>query len=185
MSAVEIERQEEKLGELLLYIAKRCSGDAAFGATKLNKILFFSEFEAYRDLGSAITGVPYQNLELGPAPRRLLPVQTRLIDSGFARLDHIPTPTGMQKRLVPLREPNLGSFSDHELELVDRVIERLRSRNASQASQDSHEEVGWLATSTGETIPYHMALLSRPAPTVDDEKFIERLAASGVLPGHP
>ena len=49
--------------------------DAAFSVDVLpdGRILATGEDlqEAYRDLGHPITGVPFQNLEFGPAPRRL------------------------------------------------------------------------------------------------------------------
>jgi len=37
---------DRKFQELLLYVAARCEGAPTFGATKLNKILFFADFLA-------------------------------------------------------------------------------------------------------------------------------------------
>ncbi len=52
-----------KLGELMLFISKRTAEDRRFGATKLNKVLFFSDFLAYRLLGDPITGAQYRKLD--------------------------------------------------------------------------------------------------------------------------
>jgi hypothetical protein len=79
--------REDKLAELVLYIAKQTRGDQAAGATKLNKYLYFADFSAVRRLGRPITGADYQKLRFGPAPRRLTPVRERLLRTGDARLE--------------------------------------------------------------------------------------------------
>ena len=40
-----------KLKELILHIAKECCDDPTFGATKLNKILWWADFLFYRATG--------------------------------------------------------------------------------------------------------------------------------------
>ena len=72
----------EKLRELVLYIAEQSECDSAFGMTKLNKLLFFSDFQAYLSTGNAITGEEYQKLPNGPAPRKILPVMQSMQDGG-------------------------------------------------------------------------------------------------------
>src|SRR5437660_6974881 len=53
---------EVRYKELVLYICQKCATDQKFGATKLNKILYFSDFLAYAELGEPITGFEYQRL---------------------------------------------------------------------------------------------------------------------------
>ena len=48
-------RGDERLGELILYVASKCTEDQLFGATKLNKILWRSDFRAYAKHGEPIT----------------------------------------------------------------------------------------------------------------------------------
>ena len=84
MTATEIVYDDEKFRELMLYIGEQMADDPLFGATVLNKVLFFADSLAYLTLGQPITGAVYQKLEYGPAPRRLLPEQQRLIDDGRA-----------------------------------------------------------------------------------------------------
>ena len=50
----------KKFCELVLYIAKRSEDDPRFCAVKLNKIMYYSDFGAYRRLGQSITGANYQ-----------------------------------------------------------------------------------------------------------------------------
>ena len=58
--------------ELILYCALKSETHRFFGATKLNKCLFYADFLAYRALGTSITGAEYLALEHGPAPRQFV-----------------------------------------------------------------------------------------------------------------
>jgi len=152
---------EKKLIELILYISKLCADDPFFGSTKLNKILYFSDFLAYGSFGKAITGVAYQHLEKGPAPRMLFPVRARMIEGGDLRLDSRMDPFGYeQKRPFALREANLDLFEFKELTLVNHVKVALAQANATEASNISHREVGYKTTKMKETIPYASIFLS-------------------------
>ena len=73
---------EEKLAELILYVAEKIQSDRTAGATKLNKYLYFADFSAVRKLGHPITGAEYQRLRHGPAPRRLPPSVTASCGTG-------------------------------------------------------------------------------------------------------
>ena len=62
---------------------KRAS--AFFGRTKLNKILWKSDFEAFSDRGRPVTGRDYQRLEHGPAPKEMLPLYREMMSKGLGR----------------------------------------------------------------------------------------------------
>ena len=49
---------DRKMKELILYLAARSEDDPRFSSTKLNKLLFYCDFTAYRQLGRSITGHP-------------------------------------------------------------------------------------------------------------------------------
>jgi hypothetical protein len=160
---------EEKLAELILYISEKCATDPTFGATKLNKILCFSDFLYYAYNDRSITGVEYQKLAAGPAPRRLLPVRDKLIAEGALAVQEIPLRSGRtQKRTVNLRRPRLDILKGDEVAMVDSVIESLREVDAETASAWSHEMVGWLVTEVGETIPYSTVYFANPPLTMAD-----------------
>ena len=67
-----------KFRELVLYVARKSEADPRFGATKLNKILFYADFWAYSKLGRSISGQKYRRLDQGLALRRLLQAVARL-----------------------------------------------------------------------------------------------------------
>jgi antitoxin SocA-like protein len=72
----------KKFRELILYIARRCEGDAIFDKPKLNKILFYSDFLAYFRTGQPITGQRYTRLESGPGARSLAKTLEELVRKG-------------------------------------------------------------------------------------------------------
>ena len=57
-----------KLAYLMHYIVWKCHDPTTLGATKLNKVLFYSDTFAYIDLGKSITGVKYIKRQFGPVP---------------------------------------------------------------------------------------------------------------------
>ena len=67
--AWDVDRSAQKFRELIIYISKRSKSDPWFGAIKLNKILYHSDFRAFERFGVPLTGVRYWRLQQGPARR--------------------------------------------------------------------------------------------------------------------
>ena len=154
-----------KFRELLLYVARESEDDIRSGATKLNKILYFSDFKAFAILGCAITGATYRRLERGPAPLEILDVLREMESEGEIQRIERRDLNLLQKRLVPLRSPEVTVFKEQELKIVDRVMDELRTRDASQTRLLSHLDVGWRVAYLEEVIPYHSAYISDQRPT--------------------
>lgn len=166
MSAKSFRFNEAKFKELVLYVASKSQKDPTVGAIKLNKILYYSDFIAYKRLGRPITGAGYQKLMEGPAPRQMVPIRRMMVDSGRIRLEERPYFNGMIQRIVPtprVLTPKL--LSAEEIAIVDEVISALVGKTAREVSDLSHRELGWVLAKPGETIPYETAWLSsEPLP---------------------
>ena len=145
----------EKLKESILYIAEQCKDDQEFGATKLNKILFLSDFLAYGAYGQPITGSTYFHLEKGPAPKEMKQAQEELFAEGRAELEERPYFNTIQKRIVPSRGSNTSIFSQKELGLVHDVIVSLRGIGGRKISDWTHNFIPWILTRDREDIPYN------------------------------
>jgi len=161
--------ETSKFKELILLVARECREDPRCGATKLNKILFYSDFLAYEELGQSISGEAYRKLERGPVPSRMLPVVEDMQSQGWcawADRDYFGLPL---RKLQPLREPDLSLFSTEELEVVRRVIQDLWELNATEVSDLSHRFAGWQAAASGEEIPYETVFVDEPRRLTDDE----------------
>lgn len=173
---MEIVYDEGKLKELILYIAKKCENDVFFGATKLNKILFFSDFMSYAKTGEAITGAEYMAIEYGPAPKRMLPVREEMILDESIKLER----RGSQERVIVIK-PCEHEFSPDERELIDSVIDWLRYKDSASVIDLSHKllgyQAGWaetLITGKNAIIPYDTIFVSNEPP--NDKELKEGLA---------
>jgi hypothetical protein len=174
---------EDKLAELLLYVAVALGDDPTAGTTKLNKVLYFAEFSHIRSHGAPITGAAYQKLPQGPAPRRLLPVRSGLIEAGAARLKKTDYLGYTQHRLVPLRSPDMSAFSDSELRAVGQAIDALRGKSAAAVSELSHRDMAWRMVEEGEDIPFSSAFVAPKSFVTDrSRKHAEQIADKAGLP---
>ena len=178
-----IKFDEKKFRELVVYIATKCESDVFFGATKLNKILFYSDFLCYGQSGKPITGADYLALEHGPAPKQLLPERDTLEMNG----DIVVVKRQLQHRIVALRDPDLSRFSAEEIAIVDKVIELLRNVDAYKVSGLSHAFLGWKAaraeaeaTGCQVTIPYGTAFVSnKRLDEFEEARVLERAKEQG------
>lgn len=161
--------------DLILYISERLADDSTFGSTKLNKVLWFSDFEAYRSLGEPITGAQYMKNLYGPTAREFVPLLNELL-----RDDQVE----IAKRVIAGHPQDVTSskvsvdldLSEAELQILDSVIEDLRGKTAGEVSDLSHEQSpGWQLTDYQETIPYESALISTEVPNDEALDYFRKL----------
>lgn len=174
---------ERKLRELVVLVANKSEGDPHFGAVKLNKILYYAEFQAFRILGSPIAGATYIHLDEGPVPDGLDFIRDSLIKDGSVHPELRPRFNHIQKRLKALRSADLTEFSADEIEIINEVIAWLRPLTARQVSDLSHEEVGWRVVGPGDPIPYRTAWFSRQPLTTEQAELGKQIAQRHELVG--
>src|SRR5258708_1962570 len=114
VSGVRVE-QAARLDELLLLMAERLRSDPSYGATKLNRALFFAAPFHNKPRGPAISGAEYERLPRAPAPRSLLAVRQGLVARAEATLEPRGYLGHLQHRLLPLRPPREQDFTETEL----------------------------------------------------------------------
>lgn len=173
-----ITRTDQKLPELIVYVAARAHDDLSMGSMKLNKVLFHAETRAYLRLGAPISGHPYMKRELGPAPKDLRPMRAYLVRNDAIKVlsEDVGAPTA-RDRIVALRAPDTTLFSPEELAIVDEVIEELRPLTGTAVSDDSHKLPGWRAAGMNKEIPYATAFVS-VAGTAEEHRHARQLAQS-------
>ncbi len=159
--------QIELLKEAIHYISEKAQNDLAFGATKVNKYLYYADLISFARFQRPITGSPYQHLPNGPAPVKLLAARQALVDEGCIRIEERPFFTKKQHRIVPTKpyEQRMLTITDHLI--LDEVMDFLGSTNASEISIYSHG-MAWMTTTDGELIPYNSVFLSDDPVDYDD-----------------
>jgi hypothetical protein len=166
----------DKLKNLILFIAQVGANDPTLAAVKMNKILYFSDVRAYLELKRPITGVVYQHLPEGPAPRAMLPSQREMLNDGQIEIAPSRYFTQTQNRIVAKVEPNISMFDSDELRIVREVIQDLWGKSAKEVSKLSHDEWAYKLTENGEDIPLQLAWLSSDPLTLEQVEFGEELA---------
>jgi hypothetical protein len=163
----------EKLRELILYIAARMEKDdhAGQGRIKLAKLLWLSDFEAFRRLGESITGVRYIADELGPAP------EGELLALRDLEGDLILEPGYDKQRLPRAQRPaNTQLFTKDELALVDELLAKYREWTGKQLVDLAHAFPGYKMVERGELVPMESAFLASEPPSDADVERAKEIA---------
>ena len=177
---------DERLAEAIVYVADRLSHDpVARGAVKLNKILWWADFESFRYRGRSVTGAVYQKIPEGPAPVRLLPARERLLRSGAVEM--VARDSGVQgspeQVLSALRDPE-PVFDDDDLSYLDSAVSKFRGMTGRQCSDFSHSvSAGWQTVGEKEIIPYETSFVDTRPLTEADRAWGRSVAvAAGYIP---
>lgn len=178
----------KRLRELVLYIAQRCADDPTFGVTKLNKILYFSDVEAYRKTGRPITGAEYLKQDYGPVPKAINRIKRELQEQRAINIQEEPLMNYKRHRIVAQQDPDLELFDDQDLSVINDVITQLWGQRAQDVSDASHG-MAWRLTDDLDSIPYEASLLTDEALTPAQLEWIggqiEEYERSRRGPDHP
>jgi uncharacterized phage-associated protein len=143
-----------KYENAILFFAGRVSG---LGRVKLNKLLYFADFDHFERYGQSITGDTYVNNDLGPVPSHVRDVLDSMEREGKISVCRETVVDYVRYRLQPLVEADLAAFRSSEVEMLWSVAAKWQSHTAKEVVIASHGEAPWLATRRGEEIPYPLA----------------------------
>lgn len=151
---------QERLRQMILYVAARCQDAPRFGSTKLNKILWKADFDAFAARGQPVTGRNYQRLPLGPAPKEMQPLHREMVEREQVRVEKIDFGDDViEDRTIPLVSYDLSYFTEEDLAFVEAAIKYYWDKNARETSDDSHG-VAWQTHNNGDVLGYELSYLS-------------------------
>lgn len=167
----EFDFDAERFKELVLYLAAQCQNDPTYDDVKLNTMLYYADFAAYRMFGEPISGATYEKYSACPAAKQLPDMRRELLDCGQAQLIDRPHFLGSHRQLIPsaVGAMNGENFNPEERELLDSIVEFFAGKSARETSQFVQREPGWAVASQREAIPYESGLLrgTPPSPAVE------------------
>lgn len=140
-------RQEETI----LFFGQQIN-NTYLGRTKLNKLLYYTDYEWVLSRGASITGETYIAMQFGPAPKHIKETLERLEKAQAIRIERAEIGNYDQDRYVILREPDLSVFTSEEVAHLNSVARRFESWTAKQMSDLTHEDYPWQSTRLGEEI---------------------------------
>ena len=147
---------KDKFKQVLHYIVHQCGCLEKFGKTVLFKMLYFSDFDFYELHEEKLTGENYRKLPNGPAPCNFDEVIEEL--GGEGKIAHSTRKVGVydQNRYESMRHPEINLLSANELDVINNVIKRCQTMNATQISAYSHLDAPYKSTSDLDIIDYEL-----------------------------
>ena len=149
------------------------------GITKLNKLLYYSDFEHYRLHGRSIIGDSYIRMPQGPVPEKSYNIFKENFDCNendslkeAICLRHKAFPKGSMKIIaaMPTRKPDLSFFSKSELTVMRRIAYIWKDATAMMASDQSHLEKPYqMVSKNGDAIDYKSVLLEEKPDSIPIE----------------
>jgi uncharacterized phage-associated protein len=127
------------------------------GVTKLNKLLYFLDFDHFEKYGNAVTDDIYENKELGPVPKHIDQILEEMQSEKL--IDIVPEQIidFVRYHLLAQAKHDANVFKPSEIEVLCEITEKWRHHTAKEIVIASHGEAPWLATRNGESIPYALA----------------------------
>ena len=143
----------DRLENLIGYIASRVND---LYKTSLNKYLWYMDFLNYKNTLKSITGLRYIRYTYGPIIEGKNYELILNLDSKFEKEDR-EINYNIRTKIHSKNNYDLSLFSKDEIQVIDRVIELLKDKNATNISDLSHEERAWIETKDNELISYEYA----------------------------
>jgi len=150
----------EKFVNVILFLCKN-------GAlkTKLNKLLFYTDFKHFKENTLGITGLKYSHDRFGPVPIYYQSLTGSLVDEGILQVNEInygaiDCNTGspiIGEEYKSSVEPDMTVFSLAELDTLYKVKQHFDNWGSIKISEFSHQEDGYKETEIGEEISYKYA----------------------------
>jgi len=169
----------DRLEALMLYIANETLTDNTVGKTRLAKLCFWSDFLHFKEHGTSISGARYFKLKEGPVAENFRNTWDRLLAEDVAVVRNIPSFHRDIERLIPREPTPANDFSATEIEVIQRTIRQSWGKTARQASDETHEFIGYDLAEMNQEIPIGTILLTLEAPEPTDDDVAWGLALPG------
>jgi uncharacterized phage-associated protein len=132
-----IDRSREKLINAIIYFAKNTN---VCGKVKLFKLLYFLDFEHFRQTGRSVTEMEYFAWRMGPVPVALYD-EINVISPDMAEkieFSTIPYLKGEMLKITPLAKFDDSHFSKREMQILEQLAKEFRDTLADDMIEKTH-----------------------------------------------
>ena len=137
---------KDKFKMVLHHIIYKCGFRNTVGRTVLHKLLYFSDFNYYKEFNQSITNESYVKKERGPVPIHFEMAIEELVEENKISLG---------KRRLPCGGPEID-LKNEELTIVNKVIKELSHLNGKQIGEYSLRDYPVKRTEEDEIIDYDL-----------------------------
>ncbi len=133
----------DKLVEMVVYFTEK----VRVTPTKMNKLLFYSDFLYYKLTGGSISGTRYFAHTHGPVPKKFRTLFDYLSDQQIVDLISVQYPNGLVGEefvKIPSKKFKSTLFDKAEIDTLDEIVSKFEKYNAKEIRELSHEEKAWI-----------------------------------------
>lgn len=171
--AMLVSHEREKMINAIIFFAK---STRFLGKIKLCKLLYFLDFEHFKETGRSVTGMDYYAWKMGPVPVDLYE-EVDMPEPDLAdkvEFSETPTRNGAMLVVKPVAEFDGSHFSKREMRIMQGLSEEFRDTRADDMIEATHlENQPWhkIYVEDGkrqQQIPYELALRRQEAEAMHD-----------------
>lgn len=166
--------QSEKLKDALHYVIARVGARPAFGATKLYKVLWFSEARTFVLTGSPMFGAEFIRQKHGPVPKLGKLLRDELVAEGRIKQWLSPYHNVQSWCFKSLLPPPEDRFSSDDLGMLNYWIKHIDEDHTAASISDQSHDYGWEIARMGETLPVYAFLAQRLRDPTENELIAAR-----------
>ncbi len=146
----------DRVENLISYIADKTDN---LYKTSLNKYLWFMDFENFNENVRSLTGLRYVKQKYGPVIEKkgYEEIINLLDDKFYVEETEDVYNNSTKAKIISKKNYDMSIYSKDEMEVINAVIEKLKSMSCSEISEKSHEEDGWLENDINCIISYDYA----------------------------
>lgn len=127
-----------KIKSVFLYFIEKEHG---VFITKMNKLLFYTDFFSYRECGKSMTGLRYKAIQYGPVPVRWDRIYSFYED---INQEIVVFSDGREGTMLTSNlSPDLSDLSEEEQRILEAVYLRFQNESPTKISETSHQEEAW------------------------------------------
>lgn len=148
---------KNKFHELVIHTANLMKNDPTASIIRINKVLYYSDFAAYREFEKPITGASYRKYHEGPAPDYMERCLTNLAETNRALVAVRHHVLGYFKylRTIPGAPPaDLSLFTKDELAMVLQATNYFQGKTPTEIIAMATTDPAWVDSHFYDHIPY-------------------------------
>jgi len=112
--------------------------------TKLNKLLFYTDFGTYKRRGCSVSGLTYRAVQFGPVPADFGGLYVKLLEAELIEMEEKLISGNYTEIFKSLITFNPDLFDAEELAVMEQVVQKFRNVTSKNIVEMSHQEKAWL-----------------------------------------
>lgn len=129
-----------KIAHLISYFADNME----LFKTKLNKLLFYTDFGTYKHKGCSVSGLTYRAIPFGPVPAEYDKLYVKLAADNLIEIEQKPISGNYVESFKSSVIFNKELFDKEELKVMEQIVKKFKNLSSKNIVEISHQEKAWL-----------------------------------------